>query len=61
MLIFSNKNEKAKKIMEMLRALLKNDNSDIYCNCLSGNDNMNKRRHEVKLFEQSKRGSMFCR
>lgn len=58
MLIFSNKNEKAKKIMEMLRALLKNDNSDIYCNCLSGNDNMNKRRHEVKLFEQSKRGIM---
>ena len=56
MLIFSNKNEKAKKIMEMIETLLGNDEQNIYCKYLNGTDNMNKRRYEVKLFEQSEVG-----
>ena len=56
MLIFSNKNEKAKKIMETIETLLENDDINIYCKYLNGTDNMNKRRYEVKLFEQSEMG-----
>lgn len=56
MLIFSNKNEKAKKIMETIETLLENDEQNIYCKYLNGSDNMNKRRYEVKLFEQSEIG-----
>ena len=48
MLIFSNKNEKAKKIMEMIETLLESDEQNIYCKYLNGTDNMNKRRYEVK-------------
>lgn len=56
MLIFSNKNEKAKKTMEMIETLLESDEQNIYCKYLNGTDNMNKRRYEVKQFEQSEIG-----
>jgi superfamily II DNA/RNA helicase len=56
MLIFSNKNEKAKKIMETIETLLENEELNIYCKYLNGTDKMNKRRYEVKLFEHSEIG-----
>ena len=60
LLIFSNKNEKAKKIIEIIAILLKNDttNSDnIYLKYLSGKDNMTIRKSEVYDFINSKKGS----
>jgi len=54
LLIFSNKNKRAKEILEIIKILLNDDN--IYCEYLNGTDNMNKRRYNIKLFENSERG-----
>ena len=60
LLIFSNFNDKAKKISEVIKILLENDsnfkNEDVYCNFLCGDNNMNIRKEEVKKFENSKFG-----
>lgn len=51
LLIFSNRNEKAKKIAEILKVL----QSKTYIKYLSGNDNMNIRKYEVTLFEKEEK------
>lgn len=56
LLIFSNKNEKAKRILEIIEQLLENEKMNIFCKYLNGSDNMNKRKYQVRLFEQSERG-----
>lgn len=55
LLIFSNKNSKARKIYEILLELF-DDDDNIYLQCLSGKDNMTTRRSEVKDFEKAERG-----
>ena len=54
LLIFSNSNDNAKKIFEILAQLIKDE--DLYIKCLSGNDNMTIRRSEVTEFEKAKKG-----
>lgn len=54
LLIFSNKNSKARKIYEILTHLI--DDGEMYLQCLSGSDSMTTRRCEVKEFEKAKRG-----
>lgn len=54
LLIFSNKNKKAKIFNELLTYLL--DDTTIYCKYLSGNHNMNYRKAQVKDFQDAKRG-----
>ena len=56
MLIFSNKNEKAKKINDTIKTLLENDEMYIDCRYLNGTDSMNKRKYEVRQFEKSECG-----
>jgi len=56
LLIFFNRNERAKKIIEFIKNILEKDNIKIFTKYLSGNDNMNKRKYNVKLFEKAKRG-----
>ena len=56
LLIFSNKNEKAKRILEIIDQLLEKEELKIFTKYLNGSDNMNKRKYQVKLFEQSERG-----
>lgn len=55
-LIYSNKNEKAKKILKIIEELLENENINIFTKYLSCSDNMNKRKYQVRLFEKSDRG-----
>lgn len=56
LLIFSNKNEKAKRILEMIEKLLEKEDFDVFTKYLNGSDNITKRKYQVKLFEQSERG-----
>lgn len=58
LLIFSNTNEKAKKMMDFIKLYLDESEPEHKINCkyLSGNDNMNKRKYEVEEFENSQRG-----
>lgn len=58
LLIFSNTNERAKKLIEFIQMYLDETDPDHNINCkyLSGNDNMNKRKYEVKDFENSEYG-----
>lgn len=55
LLIFANKNKKAKQIMDVIEKLL-DDDGVTHCKYLNGNDSMNKRKYEVSLFEKSKIG-----
>lgn len=50
LLIFSNRNENAKKIVDVIRLLLRDTN--IYCKYLDGTSSMNKRKYEVRRFER---------
>lgn len=56
LLIFSNKNEKAKRLLEIIEQLLENEKINIFCKYLNGSDNMNKRKFQIKLFEKSEKG-----
>ena len=57
LLIFSNKNKRAKELIEVVEKILEHEGmNDVYCKFLSGNDNMTIRRSEVKKFEKSRRG-----
>lgn len=56
LLIFSNKNDKAKRILEIIEQMLEKEDLNIFTKYLNGFDNMNKRKYQVKLFEQSERG-----
>lgn len=56
LLIFSNKNDRAKSIIDFIKLYLKKVNHNLqntlYCKYLSGNDNMNIRKAEVNEFEK---------
>ena len=54
LLIFSNKNSKARIIYEILNELFNDKN--MYLECLSGHNNMTVRRSEVAQFEKAKKG-----
>lgn len=56
LLIFSNRNERAKKIMRMIKTLLDEKEHKIFCKYLDGYDSMNIRKYKIKVFEQSERG-----
>ncbi len=56
LLIFSNKNKRAKKILEIIEKIFKKEEIEIFTKYLNGNDTMNKRKYQVKLFEQSEKG-----
>jgi predicted helicase len=58
LLIFSNTNERAKNLIEFIKMYLDETEPEHNINCkyLSGNDNMNKRKFEVKDFENSEYG-----
>lgn len=56
LLIFSNKNEKAKRILEIVDKLLEKADLDIFTKYLDGSDNMTKRKSQIRLFEQSEKG-----
>lgn len=52
LLIFSNKNKRAKNIINFIELYLQKSNTNLYCKYLSGNDNMNVRKYEVNQFEK---------
>jgi len=60
LLIFSNTNDRAKKIIEFIEHYMNKSNhllkDKIYCKFLSGNNSMNKRKGEVKDFENCEMG-----
>lgn len=51
LLIFSNRNEHAKKIINVIKILL--NDVHIYCKYLDGTSNMNKRKYKVHKFEKA--------
>jgi predicted helicase len=58
LLIFNNTNKTAERIMELIDYLLKQQEEKeiIFTKFLSGNDNMSKRKLQVKLFSKASRG-----
>ena len=55
-MIFSNTNERAKQLLNVIEQLLVKDDLEIFTTHLNGSDNMTTRKRRVKSFEQSRRG-----
>lgn len=56
LLIFSNSNEKAQRLIEIIDQILKHEKLEIHTKYINGSDSMNKRKQWVKIFEESKKG-----